>query len=101
VAAQRSRAAEGARAGDRACRDWADRACALPGGGATSRSVGATPTTEPLDLSDEDQAKRARLIELLHLHNGNVAAVAREMHIVRSQVQRWMKRYGINRDKSA
>ena len=58
----------------------------------------ATPTSPPAPLSAEDEARRARLIELLRQHDGNVAAVARDMGKVRSQVQRWMKRYGIDGD---
>jgi transcriptional regulator of acetoin/glycerol metabolism len=61
----------------------------------------ARPQTGPVHLSDEDLARRARLIELLKVHHGNIAAVARELDVVRSQVQRWMKRYGIDRDPPA
>ncbi len=50
-------------------------------------------TTAP--LGPADQARKDELIELLRAHDGNVAAVARAMATVRSQVQRWMKRYGI------
>lgn len=61
----------------------------------------SAPTTAPAPprrvLSAEDQDRRARLIELLQTHRGNVAAVAREFGTVRSQIQRWMKRYGLER----
>jgi transcriptional regulator with AAA-type ATPase domain len=46
---------------------------------------------------DDDDALRARLIALLEAHRGDVAAVARELQTVRSTIQRWMVRYGVER----
>jgi transcriptional regulator of acetoin/glycerol metabolism len=59
------------------------------------------PVTEsaeltPGPLGPEDETRKQRLVELLAQHGGNVAAVARDLETVRSQVQRWMKRYGIS-----
>ena len=47
-------------------------------------------------LSSEALNRRATLVELLREHDGNVSAVARTMGKVRSQVQRWLKRYGLD-----
>jgi len=51
----------------------------------------------PLDpgLSAEDTERRARLVELLEEHGGNISAVARSMGKARMQIQRWIKRYGL------
>jgi sigma-54 dependent transcriptional regulator, acetoin dehydrogenase operon transcriptional activator AcoR len=49
----------------------------------------------PSALSDVEQTRRQELIELLKKHRGNLRAVAREMGKARSQVQRWMRRYGL------
>jgi transcriptional regulator with PAS, ATPase and Fis domain len=49
-----------------------------------------------LPLSDEDQALRARLLELLREHRGNVSAVAQAMDKFRNQVQRWLKRFELD-----
>jgi DNA-binding NtrC family response regulator len=62
----------------------------------------APPTTpftgiDPSKLTDEERIKRDQLIEILRKRGGNVAAVARELGTVRSQIQRWMRRYGIER----
>ncbi|HUS64774.1 MAG TPA: sigma 54-interacting transcriptional regulator [Kofleriaceae bacterium] len=65
------------------------------------RSVGrrsSSPSPAPPDpdaLTDEERARREQLAALLVEHKGNVAAVARAMGVVRSQIQRWMKRYGL------
>jgi DNA-binding NtrC family response regulator len=58
------------------------------------------PAPEPalVVLTTAEQARRARLLELMLVHRGNIAAIARELGTVRSQIQRWMKRYGIARD---
>jgi transcriptional regulator with GAF, ATPase, and Fis domain len=47
--------------------------------------------------ADETQSRRRdQIVELLRTHRGNVSAVARSMGKVRSQVQRWIKRYGLD-----
>ncbi|MFT3772400.1 MAG: sigma 54-interacting transcriptional regulator [Minicystis sp.] len=43
-----------------------------------------------------EEARREQLAALLREHEGNVSAVARAMGKARIQVQRWMKRYGID-----
>ena len=55
------------------------------------------PATAPGPLSTEDQALRERLSGLLALHQGNLAAVAREMEKSRIYVQRLMARFGLRR----
>jgi transcriptional regulator with GAF, ATPase, and Fis domain len=47
-------------------------------------------------LLPEDQRRREELIVLLREHRGNVTAVARALDKARFQVQRWLKRYGID-----
>lgn len=58
------------------------------------RDVAARPSQPP-----EDEAQGAPdepgLRELLTRHQGNVAAVGRELGKARMQIHRWMKRYGI------
>ena len=48
------------------------------------------------DMSDEDVALRATLIDRLKEHDGNVTAVAREMQKAPMQIYRWMRRLGID-----
>ncbi len=45
----------------------------------------------------DDDALRGQLAALLDEHQGNVSAIARAMGKARVQVQRWMKRYGLDR----
>jgi len=64
--------------------------------------VGASPAQMGTDLSlakqQEDDLRRINeLVTLLRKHGGNISAVARELGKARSQVQRWMRRYGIDR----
>ena len=47
-------------------------------------------------LAAEDQKRRDELTALLKEHGGNVTAVARAMGKARTQVQRWMRRYGLD-----
>jgi len=49
----------------------------------------------PSALSGADQGRRAELLELLEKHQGNIAAVSREMGKARMQIQRWLERYNI------
>jgi transcriptional regulator with GAF, ATPase, and Fis domain len=63
----------------------------------------ADPATEaapavsaPPTLDENDDALRARLTALLAAHDGNVAAVARELDKHREQVHRWVRRFGID-----
>jgi DNA-binding NtrC family response regulator len=49
------------------------------------------------DLAPEDVVRRDEIIALLRRHGGNVTAVAHAMGKARAQVQRWMRRYGVDR----
>jgi sigma-54 dependent transcriptional regulator, acetoin dehydrogenase operon transcriptional activator AcoR len=65
--------------------------------GATANKPGSTPATQPKQKESELR-KREELLGLLRAHEGNVSAVARALGKARPQVQRWLKRYGIDRD---
>ncbi|HEY5937606.1 MAG TPA: sigma 54-interacting transcriptional regulator [Kofleriaceae bacterium] len=54
--------------------------------------------TNPIPITPETAALKARLVELLTLHRGNVVAVSREMGTRRTQVYRWIQRFGIQPD---
>jgi transcriptional regulator with PAS, ATPase and Fis domain len=47
-------------------------------------------------LSTHEEARREELLRLLREHRGNVTAVGRALQKARFQVQRWLKRYGID-----
>ena len=47
-------------------------------------------------LSAEDRALRENLLNLLRTHAGNVSATARAMNKDRKQIQRWIKRFGLD-----
>ncbi len=49
-----------------------------------------------IDLEHLPSAVRSELIALLRRHGGNVTAVARAMGKARTQVQRWLRRFGID-----
>jgi transcriptional regulator with GAF, ATPase, and Fis domain len=51
----------------------------------------------PVPLEPRDAERRDALIALLKEHHGNVTAVARAMGRARVQIQRWIKRYGLDR----
>jgi transcriptional regulator with GAF, ATPase, and Fis domain len=53
------------------------------------------PAAKP-DLTAPEQELRDALVDHLRRANGNVAAVAREMGKARTQVNRWIARYGID-----
>jgi transcriptional regulator with PAS, ATPase and Fis domain len=54
------------------------------------------PEPAPASPLDPDEARhREELVTLLREHHGNVTAVARVLGKARVQVQRWMRRYGI------
>jgi sigma-54 dependent transcriptional regulator, acetoin dehydrogenase operon transcriptional activator AcoR len=46
--------------------------------------------------SDADRLRRDELVILLREHGGNVSAVARASGKARTQIQRWVKRYGLD-----
>jgi transcriptional regulator of acetoin/glycerol metabolism len=47
-------------------------------------------------LSPEEIALRDDLISRLRQHGGNITAVAAELGKGRTQVQRWLKRFGLD-----
>jgi transcriptional regulator of acetoin/glycerol metabolism len=47
-------------------------------------------------LSAEDEALRAELVSALKRREGNVSDVARDMGKARMQIQRWIRRFGID-----
>jgi transcriptional regulator of acetoin/glycerol metabolism len=55
------------------------------------------PLRQALEGEDSERGtpNEALLRELLQQHQGNVAAVGRELGKARMQVHRWLKRYGI------
>ena len=63
-----------------------------------SPMIRATLETPASVSKREEAAKRDALVALLRKEQGNVAAVARSMGKARMQVQRFMKRYGIEAD---
>jgi len=76
-----------------------DRARALAGSGElelahlpdeiASAKLGIAPVAEP-------DARRDELVAHLEKHRGNVSKVAADLGRVRQQVQRWLKRYGLD-----
>ena len=53
-------------------------------------------TTPPPSKQDKDRSRHENLVALLRQHGGNVTAVARAMGKGRTQVQRWLRRLGID-----
>jgi transcriptional regulator of acetoin/glycerol metabolism len=51
------------------------------------------------DLNERDQQRRDQLVDALRHHRGNVSATARTLNSLRSQVQRWIRRYEIEADE--
>jgi transcriptional regulator with GAF, ATPase, and Fis domain len=64
----------------------------------TSPAPTPPPTPPSTELTPDAAALKARVVELLTLHRGNVVAVAREMETRRTQVYRWIQRFGIQPD---
>jgi DNA-binding NtrC family response regulator len=79
-----------------------ERAVALAGGAELSPShlpeeiAAARFTAAPAPVAD---ARRDELAALLEKHRGNVSKVAAELGRVRQQVQRWLKRYGLDPER--
>lgn len=48
-----------------------------------------------VDLSDQERALRRALVDELRANQGNVSAVARSMGKARMQIQRWLRRFGL------
>ena len=62
----------------------------LPGMGASEPG--------PAPEADDDDPRREQLVEALRAHHGNVSAAARALGRPRSQIQRWMRRWGLRPD---
>ncbi|HEY4243072.1 MAG TPA: sigma 54-interacting transcriptional regulator [Kofleriaceae bacterium] len=65
----------------------------LPDSVRTGRPPGAP---RPVVLSELDQKVRDRVVTALREHQGNVSAVARALDKDRKQIQRWIKRFGLD-----
>jgi transcriptional regulator with AAA-type ATPase domain len=60
-------------------------------------TIHQAPEAPPaLDLSPSELERRAELCRLLEAHQGNVAAVGRELGVARMQVHRWIERFSID-----
>jgi DNA-binding NtrC family response regulator len=79
-----------------------ERASALAGGGEITPAhlpdeiATAKFTAPPVAPPD---ARREELVALLEKHKGNVSKVAADLGRVRQQVQRWLKRYGLDPER--
>jgi sigma-54 dependent transcriptional regulator, acetoin dehydrogenase operon transcriptional activator AcoR len=60
-----------------------------------SRAALSARTSSPSHLSDADRELRAKLVEVLAAHHGNVVAAARALGKRRTQVYKWIARLGI------
>jgi len=65
----------------------------------------AVGSTEPMEektayraMTPEERALRDNLVAAIARNEGNLAGVAREMGKDRTQIRRWMKKFGITRD---
>ena len=65
----------------------------LPDTVRTGRPPGAP---RPVVLSETDQKVRDTVVAALREHQGNVSAVARALDKDRKQIQRWIKRFGLD-----
>jgi transcriptional regulator of acetoin/glycerol metabolism len=79
-----------------------ERAAALAGGGEIASAhlpdeVSAAKFAPPQPVVAD--ARRDELVALLEKHKGNVSKVATELGRVRQQIQRWIKRYGLDPER--
>lgn len=58
----------------------------------------APPAPVPSELSPEDVQLRDSLVAAIDTHDGNLAAVARQLGRDRKQIHRWIKRFGLKRE---
>ena len=70
---------------------------ATAGGGAESEAAGGPVAGAP--LTDEDRRIHDELMAHLREQRGNISAVARAMGKDRKQIQRWVKRFGLDPDR--
>ena len=82
-----------------------DRAAALAQGNELgvahlpTEIAGAQFTLPAYAATAEPDARRDELVALLEKHEGNVSKVAAELGRVRQQVQRWLKKYGLDPER--
>jgi DNA-binding NtrC family response regulator len=62
------------------------------------REPAAPARVDEESLSPDDRALRDTLVAAIDRHAGNLAAVARDLGKDRTQIRRWMKRFGLSRD---
>jgi transcriptional regulator with PAS, ATPase and Fis domain len=62
----------------------------------TVRSGRPPGAPKPVALSETDQKVRDQVVAALRDHQGNVSAVARALDKDRKQIQRWIKRFGLD-----
>ena len=62
----------------------------------TVRSGRPPGAPRPVILSESDQKVRDTVVAALREHQGNVSAVARALDKDRKQIQRWIKRFGLD-----
>jgi transcriptional regulator with GAF, ATPase, and Fis domain len=62
----------------------------------TVRSGRPPGAPRPVVLSEMDQKVRDQVVAALREHQGNVSAVARALDKDRKQIQRWIKRFGLD-----
>jgi transcriptional regulator with AAA-type ATPase domain len=62
----------------------------------TVRSGRPPGAPRPIVLSETDQKVRDQVVAALREHQGNVSAVARALDKDRKQIQRWIKRFGLD-----
>jgi sigma-54 dependent transcriptional regulator, acetoin dehydrogenase operon transcriptional activator AcoR len=70
-----------------------DRRLAEPASGSSP------PPLAPRTLSPEDAALHAELVAQLSDHRGNVTRVGAAMGKSRTQIQRWVRRFGIDTER--
>jgi transcriptional regulator of acetoin/glycerol metabolism len=78
-----------------------ERAVALAAGGELKPAhlpdeIAQATFAPPGREQDDGDARRAELVRLLALHRGNVSRIAADLGRARQQVQRWLKRYGLD-----
>ncbi|MBV8758883.1 MAG: sigma 54-interacting transcriptional regulator [Deltaproteobacteria bacterium] len=79
-----------------------ERAAALAGGSEITpahlpEEIATAKFTAPVVAPPD--ARREELVALLEKHKGNVSKVAQDLGRVRQQVQRWLKRYGLDPER--
>ena len=68
----------------------------LPPALAAARASHAPPSQPPGPLTSDDERLRAELVAHLEVTGGNVSEVARAMSKQRTQIHRWVRRFGID-----